>query len=118
MDIEVKVIKGIPKEQISKFEDRVVYYTAIATREYVKGKNGYPYLTGRLQRSEIAAPILEMNKEYSLTTGVNYAKAVWNYTNVNWTNPSTMPKWYLTAFQKSGATLTLNAVLRAMKEIK
>ena len=32
MDIEVKVIKGIPTKQIDKFEDRVVYNTAVLTK--------------------------------------------------------------------------------------
>ena len=40
MNIEVKVIRGIPKDQINKFEDKVVYNTAVATREYVKGRHG------------------------------------------------------------------------------
>ena len=38
MNVEVKILKGIPVEQINKFEDRVVYNTALATREYVKSK--------------------------------------------------------------------------------
>lgn len=118
MEAEIIIKKGLPKEQIEKFEDRVVYHTAAATREYVKSRNGFPYLTGKLRSTEIAAPILGTNKEYSLTGGVEYAKTVWNYSNVNWTNPSTMPKWYATAFKDKGTVLITNAVLKAMKEIQ
>ena len=117
MNVEVKVIKGIPTQQINKFEDRVVYNTAVATREYVKGRNGYPYRTGELRRSEVASPILGSNKEYSLSGGVGYAKTVYNYTNVKWTNPSTIPQWYYNTFRQKGALLLTNAVLKAKGEI-
>lgn len=117
MNVEVKIIKGIPTEQINKFEDRVVYNTAVATREYVKGRHGYPYRTGELQKSEIASPIEGSNKTYSLSSGVDYAKTVYNYTNVHWTNPSTIPQWYYNAFRQKGALLLTNAVLKAKKEI-
>ena len=118
MDVSIEIKKGIPTQQIEKFEDRVVYNTVVATREYVKSRNAYPYLTGKLRSTEIAAPIIGMNKEYSLTAGVDYATTVWNYNNVKWTNPSTMPKWYATAFKDKGAVLLTNAVLKAIKEIK
>lgn len=117
MQFEVIIKKDIPKEQIEKFEDKVVYNMAVSTREYVKSKNGFPYLTGKLKSTEIAAPIIGGNKNYELTAGVDYATKVWNYTNVNWTNPSTIPKWYFTAFKDKGTVLTSNAVVKALKEI-
>ena len=117
MNIEIEIVKDIPVKQIEKFEDRVVYNTAVFTREQVKGSHGYPYLTGELQRSEIASPIMGMNKQYSLLAGVSYGKAVFSYTNVHWTNPSTMPHWYYTAFRKNGQTIITNAIHRAEKEI-
>lgn len=117
MNVEVEIIKDIPKEQINKFEDRVVYNTAILTREHTKSANAYPYLTGKLRASEISSPVVGSNKEYGLTAGVKYAKAVWNYTNVNWTNPSTQPQWYYNVFKKEGTTIISNAVSRSLKEI-
>ena len=117
MDIEVKVIKGIPKEQINKFEDRVVYNTAVLTREYVKSQNGYPYKTGELRRSEVASPIMGSNKQYELLAGVKYAQRVYNMTNVSWTNPSTVPKWYYNTFRQKGKTIANGAVNSALKEI-
>lgn len=118
MEIEVKILKGIPVKQLDFFKDKVVYYTAMATREYVKGRNGYPYLTGKLMQEEIASPIVGSNKEYSLLGGVKYAKRVYNYDNVKWTNQSTIPHWYYTAFRMKSSVLTTNAVIRTLKELK
>jgi hypothetical protein len=119
MSIEAKIIKDIPKEQIKNFEDKVIYNTAMLTREYVKGIGAYPYLTGRLERTEAASPIVKLGEaEYGLTSGVDYAKRVWNYKNVNWTNPGTMPQWYYTAYRQKGKILLNNAVEKALKELK
>lgn len=117
MNVEIKVIKGLPTQQISKFEDRTVYNTAVATREYTKSRNAYPYRTGKLRQSEVASPITGSNKEYSLLGGVDYAKDVWAMNNVKWTNPSTKPQWYYSSFKERGEVLLTNAVLRALKEI-
>ena len=115
MEIEVKIIKGIPKEQIDEFEDKVVYNTAVATREFTKSRMNYPYLTGKLMRSEVAAPIVGSNKSYGLTTGVDYAIDVWGMTNVNWTNPNTQPQWYYRNFQQKGYGFLTEAVIKAKK---
>lgn len=118
MEAEIIIKKKLPVETIEKFEDRVVYHTAAATREYVKSRNGFPYLSGKLRSTEIAAPIIGTNKQYALTGGVDYAKYVWNYSNVKWTNKSTMPQWYATAFKDKGAVLITNAVMKSMKEVQ
>lgn len=118
MEISIDIKKGIPVEQIEKFEDKVVYNTAITTREYTKSRKAYPYLTGKLQASEVAAPIIGIDKEYSLLSGVDYAVYVYGFKNANWTNPSTQPQWYYTNFNNKGAVLLLDAVMRAKKEIK
>lgn len=117
MDIEVKIIKRIPKEQIDKFEDRVVYNTAVLTREYTKSRNTYPYRTGKLSRTESAVPVTGQNKEYGLGAGVDYAKYVYKMNNVNWTNPSTQPQWYYKNFNQHGAVILTGAVVKAKKEI-
>ena len=116
--IEVKIIKDIPKDQIDKFEDRVVYNTAVLTREYTKGANAYPYLTGELARQEIASPIKGGNKEYSLLAGVDYAKYVWKMTDVNWTNNSTEPQWYFNKFKQKQQTIIQNAMNKAIGELR
>lgn len=118
MNIEVIILKDLPKEQIAKFEDRVVYNMAVATREYTKSRGAYPYLTGKLMRSEASAPIVGGNKEYGLLAGVKYAKYVYKYNYAKWTNPRTIPHWYYGVVKQKGAQLTLNAVMKALKEIK
>lgn len=117
MNVEIKIIKDIPKDQINKFEDKTIYNTAVLTREYTKTANAYPYLTGELRRSEVSSPIVGSNKSYGLTAGVGYAKYVWDYKNVNWTNSSTQPQWYYSVFRQKGASIVSNAVSRALKEI-
>lgn len=118
MNIEIDIIKGIPTEQIDYFEDRVIYNTAVQTRELTKSRNNFPYLSGKLMRSEVAAPIVGNNKEYGLTSGVDYAQYVWNFNNPRWTNKMTKPQWYYTNFNEKGAMLLINAVIGAKKEIK
>ena len=115
---EVKIIKDIPKKQIDQFEDRVVYFSAIGTREYTKGKRAYPYLTGKLERAEVASPVTGSNKEYSLLAGTNYAKYVYRMKNPHWTNKSTLPQWYHTAFRTRGKSIVMEAVAHSLKEIK
>ena len=115
---EVKIIKDIPKKQINQFEDRVVYFTAIGTREYTKGRRAYPYLTGNLERAEVASPVTGSNKEYNLLAGTNYAKYVYRMKNPNWTNKSTLPKWYHTAYKTRKKSIVMEAVSHSLKEIK
>jgi len=117
MDIEVKIIKGIPENQIKHFEDKTVYNCALLTREITKSSNAYPYLTGKLSRNEIALPIEGNNASYSLGTGVDYAKRVYSYKNVNWTNPSTKPQWYHSIFEKNAGTIVGDAVSHALREV-
>ena len=118
MNIEIKVIKGIPERQIDRFEDRTIYNIAVLTREETKARNAYPYRSGELQRQEIAQQIIGNNKEYGLGSGVYYARFVWKFENVNWTNPNTIPHWYKGVLNKQGALIVTNAVHRALKEIK
>lgn len=117
MNVEIEIIKGIPKEQIEQFEDRVVYNVAVTTREFTKSKNAFPYLTGTLRREEVAAPIIGSNKEYGLTTGVDYAIYVWKFKNPKWTNPDTKPQWYKSVYEEKKATILNEAIVKAKKEI-
>lgn len=118
MEIQIEVLKKIPEEQIRAFEDKVIYNTAVLTREYTKSAQAFPYLTGRLQQSEVAAPILKSgDKEYGLATGVDYAKKVWNYKNANWTNPSTQPQWYASILRTNYEVIITNAVNTSLKEV-
>ena len=78
MKIDIEIIKGLPVEQINMFEDRTIYNVAVETREMTKGFRAFPYLSGELERTEIAEPITGSNKEYGLSAGVDYAKYVYN----------------------------------------
>lgn len=118
MNISVKITKDIPEKDIAKFEDRVVYYTAVLTREYTKSMNAYPYLSGELARQEIASPITGKDGVYNLLAGVNYAKIVYKFKNANWTNKSTKPQWYNSVYRQKEKTIIDNAQKRAIGEIK
>lgn len=118
MNVEIEIVKGLPKQQIEQFEDKVVYNVAVMTRETTKANNFYPHLTGELERQEIKEPILGSNMTYSLTGGVDYAKYVWKMTDVNWTNKQTQPQWYYNAFVKQKEVITTASVVKALKEIK
>ena len=118
MEVNVEIIKGIPEDKIDLFKDRVIYYTAVATREYVKSRSAYPYLSGELSRQEIASPITGKDAEYNLLAGTDYAKHVWKMNNANWTNKSTKPQWYKSVYRQKEKTIIDNAQKRAIKEIK
>lgn len=118
MKLEVEIVKDIPEKQIKVYQDKVVYYTAVETREYTKGMGVYPYLTGELERSEVASPITGRNATYNLLSGVNYAKYVWNYKKAKWTNPKTQPQWYKNIYKKYHNRILQTAKTRASKEIK
>lgn len=118
MNVEVKIVKGIPVQQIEQFEDRVVYNTAVLTRKETKTLNAFPQLTGTLMREELSQQINGSNKEYGLASGTSYAKAVYDYNKVNWTNKSTLPHWYKSVFEKSGNMILFNSIARSLKGLK
>lgn len=118
MKIDIEIIKGLPVEQINEFADRTIYNVAVETREMTKGLRAFPYLSGELERMEIAEPITGSDKEYGLSAGVDYAKRVYNYNEANWTNPNTERHWYHTVYEKHSASIVNNAKERALKEIK
>lgn len=118
MKLEAEIIKDIPEKQIKIYQDKVVYYTAVETREYTKGMGAYPRLTGELERTEVASPITGGNATYNLLAGVRYAKYVWNYNNAKWTNAKTVPQWYKNIYKKYHNRILHTAKTRASQEIK
>ena len=117
MKVTFKWVKPLPIKDINRFEDRVVYNCAVYTREYTKGTSAFPHLSGTLERTEIAAPIVGFDKTYGLSSGVDYAKYVWNMKNVQWTNKATKPQWYYTQFKNDKEKIIAQAVSSALKEI-
>ena len=118
IEISVKIVKDIPEQEIETFEDRVVYYTAFQTRGYTISANAFPYLSGELQRQEMASQITGGKGQYNLLAGVDYAKQVWKMTNVNWTNTSTIPQWYANVYKRHQKTIVDGAMSKAMRELK
>ena len=117
--IQVKITKDLPKEQIKDFEDKVVHFAAIFTREYTKGMMAYPHLKGELEQQEIKAPIKRVgHAAYTLLDGVDYAKYVWKMTDVNWTNPRTQPQWYKSVYKAREKTIISKAETKALGELK
>lgn len=118
IEISVKIEKDIPVKEIETFQDKVVYYTAFQTRGYTISANAFPYLSGELQRQEMASKITGDDGQYNLLAGVDYAKQVWKMTNVNWTNTSTVPQWYANIYRRHQKSIVDGAMSKAIKEIK
>lgn len=115
ISVEFQWIKPLPIKDINRFEDRMVYNVAVYTREYAKGTSAFPRRTGKLQRSEVASPVVGNNKNYGLVAGTDYAKYVWRMNNVKWTNPSTKPQWYYTVFKNQKEKIMGQALGSSLK---
>lgn len=118
ISVNVDIVKDIPTKQIKQYEDRVVYFTAITTREYTKGMRAYPYLSGDLEREEVSSQVLGSNCEYGLLAGVDYAKYVYNFKKPKWTNKSTLPHWYNSVYRAREKSIMNEATYIALKELK
>lgn len=116
--LDTKIIKDIPEKEISTFEDKVVYYAAMYTREYTKNMNAYPELTGELRKQEIKAPITGSNGVYELLDGTTYAKYVYKMDDVKWTNQSTIPQWYDNVYKRKQNLIIEKSKQAALKETK
>ena len=98
MNIDITIIKDIPKKKIDKFTDLVVYGAARATLDLTAGN--FPRLSGDLERGAYAMGVVGSNKTYGIGSTVDYAKYVWDYPqNSNWTNPNTIAQWYYWKFR-------------------
>ena len=118
MNIEVIVVKGIPQTQLKTFMEKVVYNTAVLTRQRTKQMGAYPRLSGDLERAEFANNINGSGTSYSLCSGLEYDKYVWKMNNVQWTNKKTVPQWYYNVFRQKQQNIISEATHRALKEIK
>lgn len=114
----VEILKDIPVKEIEFFQDRVVYFSAVETREFTKMLGAYPHLSGTLEQEEVASQITGGNAEYNLLAGTNYAKYVWKMNDVKWTNPDTKPQWYYNIYKKYQKTISKIAENKAIREIK
>lgn len=115
MEVEVTILKDIPKDKIRKFEDLVIYEMARETLALTSGN--FPRLTGDLERSSYAMGVVNLgNMTYGLGAGVDYAKYVWKMSDkTNWTNPNTIPQWYYWVFAARKDNIINQAVTGAKK---
>ena len=111
MNVEYIVLKPLDKKSIDNFMDKTVHNVASTTLSMTTGH--FPRRTGDLERTSYAYGVKGGNKTYTLGTGVNYAKYVWEMKGVNWTNQSTIPQWYYTIFKNHAETIVSQAVKNA-----
>lgn len=122
MNVQVQILKDIPKKKIQSFEDNVVQ--AIA-RETLNATSGFfPRLTGELERGSYAFGVQGSNKKYGIGSeaksprGDYYAKYVWDYKqSTNWTNPNTLAQWYMTVFKNHKERIVNQAVQGAKRSL-
>ncbi len=119
--ISFEVVKPMPVKEISNWEDKVVYGIARATLDFTNSSHHFPYLTGELNRASMNEGVVQETKgTYHLgARGVEYAPKVWNYgQNTNWTNKQTLPKWYVSVYNKYRDTINEAALKNAESELK
>lgn len=116
MNIQVQILKDIPKKKIQSFEDNVVQ--AIA-RETLNATSGFfPRLTGELEIGSYDFGVQGSNKKYGIGTTVDYGKYVWDYKqSTNWTNPNTLAQWYMTVFKNHQERIVNQAVQGAKRSL-
>lgn len=120
ISVSVQVTKDLPVNQINAWQDKVVYSMTRATLDFTNSKRHFPYLTGALNQASMAQGVVGNNKTYTLgARGVTYAPAVWKYgEGTNWTNPSTLPQWYASVFERYKNEIIQLAVKNAESELK
>lgn len=121
IDVEVEIIEDIPVAKIKEYMDLVVFGVARGTIDYTLSDNRFPYLTGNLQRSSMAEGVRKEGQYsyYVGAEGADYAEYVWEFPqNVNWTNPDTYAKWYVTEYKEKKELITQNAINNAIRSVK
>lgn len=120
IQVEVKIVKDLPVKEINNYIDKVVFGIARATLDFTNTGHHFPYRTGNLNRASMAEGVVkEANGTYHLgANGAEYAPKVWNYTNVNWTNKSTYPQWYITEFEHDKNVIVENAIKATLGGLK
>lgn len=119
--ISFKVVKPLPTKQISDWQDKVVDNIARTVLDFTNTMHHFPYLTGDLNRASMGEGVVKEAKgTYHLgAKGVEYAPKVWNYgSKTKWTNPSTLPQWYNTVYQKYKDTINDLALKNSEGELK
>ena len=118
--VSVQIKKDLPIQKLKQWQDKVVYGIARATLDFTSSGQHFPYLTGELSRSSMAQGVVGSNSTYYIgAQGVSYAPAVWKYgEGTNWTNPNTIPQWYMGVFGKYKSEILQNAIKNAESELR
>lgn len=115
LGLKVEIEKPIDEKDIIQYENWVVMYAAVWTREFTKNLQAFPRLTGELEEQEYKAPIRHDGyAQASLLGGVEYAKYVFRYKQSSkWTNPNTIAHWYANVYRKNQAEIMQKAKFSA-----
>lgn len=115
MNIELNIIKDLPKKELQRFADLVVYESARETLALTGGN--FPRLTGDLERGAYAMGVVDLgHMTYGLGSDVDYAKYVWEMPpSTHWTNPNTIAQWYYYIFRIRRDNIINQAVTAAKK---
>lgn len=117
MNVDIKFIKPIPKEQIDRFMDRTVHNIARKTLD--SSVLHVPRLTGNMSIDLLDRGVVGGNAEYSLgyTSSADYAPFVYRMSGVRWNNVLSYSQWFHTYFKYNKEWIVTNSVVRALKEI-
>ncbi len=114
MNFEVKWTPGV-QSKILGMPDKILYKIARMTLDYSltsipKGK------TGNLRKTSIQGGVKGSKGKYYIGSYTDYANAVYNMKNANWTTPGTGSEWYKKTWDKNQGSIIQNAVKEVAKQ--
>ncbi len=121
--VQIEIVKDLPVGQLKTWEDKVVYSLAREVLDFTNTKRYFPRRSGDLQRSSMSCGVLNLgNMEYGLSYDEEtayYTKYVWKMgEGTNWTKPSTLPQWYVSAFSRHKTEIVQLAIKNAESELR
>ena len=71
---------------------------------------------GTLRRATSSGGVRGGNGDYYIGSYTNYAKYVWNMSNVHWTTPGTNNKWFARTLKEKGSVITNSAINKSWRK--
>lgn len=107
-----KAWKTLPSDFLEGVATQVLSFTTPHIPQST-GKHG-----GTMQRDTVAHGVRGSDKDYYLTSGVDYASYVWvmNDDTTHWSTPNTHSQWFAYALKRYGQTIVQNAIDQSWKE--
>ena len=123
IDVSIEIKRDLPKDQLKKWQDKVIYSMAREVLDFTDSKSHFPRRTGDLQITSKAVGVLKLgNASYGLDYDhdkVPYAIRVWNMGDgTHWTNDNTLPQWYASVFDKYKTEIVQLAIKNSESELK